>query len=79
MFHEKIAIALEGRQGLADVPEIEAPRRVIEYFNRGAQKGFDEAGYFMYQGVKVYEAGKVEETKLREPHPTDNMHWPRPK
>ena len=58
-FHETIAIAQEGRQA-DETPCVEVPRKVIDYYNRHAPKGFDMAGYFVYQGVKVYETGTTE-------------------
>lgn len=48
------------------VPEVEVPRRVIEYHNKGNIKGFDSVGYFVFNGVKVYEKGKKEEAKSKE-------------
>jgi len=42
-----------------EIPSVEVPRRVIEHYNRGnAIKSFDEAGYFIFNNVKVYESGK---------------------
>lgn len=40
------------------MPFVEAPRNIIEHFNRGRMDGFDEAGYFVHNGVRVYEEGK---------------------
>jgi hypothetical protein len=38
---------------------IEAPREIIEYFNRGRMiQAFDAVGYFIYHGVCVCETGK---------------------
>lgn len=47
-------------------PEVEAPRSVIEYYNRNNIKGFDDVGYFVIDGVRVYEMGKVDEAKRRD-------------
>lgn len=42
-----------------EMPVIETSRKIIDHFNRGpAQKGFDAVGYFVYEGVKVFEEGK---------------------
>lgn len=46
--------------------EVEVPRRVIEYYNKGNLTGFDKVGYFVYQNIKVYETGKKEESKAKE-------------
>ena len=65
LFHEKIAIAHETKEG-DQLPEIEVPRKIINYYNRHSIKGFDKAGYFIYQGVKVFEIGKREELRDRD-------------
>lgn len=49
-----------------DIPEIEAPRSVVEYYNRKNLEGFDSVGYFIYEGVKVYEAGKMQDAKKKD-------------
>ena len=49
-----------------ELPALEVDRRIIEHFNRGNLGGFDSVGYFVYQGVKVYEVGKREEAEVRE-------------
>lgn len=46
------------------VPCLEAPRAIVEHFLKTPAdlKNFDgPVGYFLYQGVKVYEAGKRRE------------------
>lgn len=48
------------------LPEIEASRRIVEHFNRNSLKGFDDVGYFIMDGVKVFEEGKTEEAKKRD-------------
>lgn len=48
------------------IPEIEAPRVVVEFYNKANLKGFDDVGYFIFQGIKVFEEGKVEEAKIRD-------------
>jgi hypothetical protein len=65
MFHEKVAIALESREG-QETPAIEVPRKVIDYYNRHSLDGFDKAGYFIYKGVKVFETGKREQFEKRD-------------
>lgn len=43
------------------LPWVEAPREVIQYYNRGKMlKGFDDVGYFVMQNTRVYEVGKRE-------------------
>ena len=64
-FSELIARALEAKKE-KETPEIEVPRRVVEYFNKTNLKGFDEVGYFVFNGVKVYERGKKEEAKRKD-------------
>lgn len=50
-----------------DMPWVEAPREVIEHYNKGSIKGFDNGPlYFVFQGVKVYEKGRRNEARLRE-------------
>lgn len=40
---------------------VEAPREIIEHFNRGKLlKAFDRAGYFIFNGAAVCEEGKKE-------------------
>lgn len=49
-----------------EMPGVEADRKIIEHFNRGKMAGVDAVGYFVYEGVKVFEAGKREESERRE-------------
>ena len=66
-FLENVAGAMAmGPQDGEDMPWIEVTRDVLEHFNRGQMAGVDKAGYFVFQGVKVYEQGKREEAKLRD-------------
>lgn len=65
-FLEAIAIAVSGRQTIHEVPEIETSRAVIEHYNRGNISGFDNVGYFVFNNVKVFELGKVDEAKKRD-------------
>lgn len=53
----------EGATEDEDLPWIEAERPIIEHFNRGKMKDWDKTMFFIYHGVKVYEAGKREEAK----------------
>lgn len=46
--------------------DIEAPRKIILHFNRNNMKGFDSVGYFVYDTVKIYEAGRKEEAKKQD-------------
>ncbi len=42
------------------MPYVEAPRVIIEFYNKGttALKAIAETGYFIFHNVKVYEEGK---------------------
>lgn len=64
-FLEDVSIALAEKVG-AEIPEITAPRSVIEYYNRGNLKGFDEVGYFVFNNVKVFDPTHMEASKRRE-------------
>lgn len=48
------------------MPWIETSRKVIEFYNRGNIAGFDQAGYFVMNGVRVYETGKRAEFVTRD-------------
>ncbi len=65
-FAERVAVAKETNPDPKALPEIEVPRRVINHFNLRSMKGFDEAGYFVYNGVKVFETGKLEAIRARD-------------
>lgn len=41
-----------------EMPGIEASRKIVEHFNRGRMAGIDSVGYFIYEGVKVFEEGR---------------------
>jgi len=56
------------------VPCVEASRKIVEFYNRANIKGFDKAGYFMFQGVKVYEKGKREEADARDNRSTEEVN-----
>lgn len=43
------------------MPWIEAPRKVIEFYNRGKMEGFESSGFFVLGGCRVYEEGKRDE------------------
>ncbi len=47
-------------------PKLEVAHKIVEHFNRGRMEGVKEAGYFVYQGVKVYAEGKKEEAETRD-------------
>lgn len=64
-FHDQVTIAVSDRIG-REVPEIEVERKVLEHFNRGRMKGIDDVGYFIYQGVKCYEKGKMEDAQRKD-------------
>lgn len=49
-----------------DMPYIEAPRDVVEHYNKHNMKGFDGGPlYFIFNGVKVYEEGRRIESLKR--------------
>lgn len=81
-FMERVAIAKDaaGAPGPGrELPEIEVPRRVIAHFNRQSMKGFDDVGYFIYQGVKVFEFGKREEAARRDARTMEQVNHPNSK
>lgn len=49
-----------------EMAAVEAPRKIIEHFNRGRMDGIDTVGYFVYEGVKVFEEGKRESAEAKE-------------
>lgn len=54
-----------------EAPVVETSRKIIDHFNAGrAQEGFNRAGYFVYDGVRVCEHGKTEEVLMRESRDT---------
>lgn len=64
-FLEQVATAAsEGSSD--DIPHVEAPRKIVEYINRGKVKSFDEVGWCVFNGVKVFEMGKRQEVLDRE-------------
>lgn len=61
-----------------DMPWVEAPREIIEQYNRNSMKGFEEGPlYFVFQGVKVYEAGRREEAIKRNSLTLEKKLFPR--
>lgn len=60
-FLTKVSQPAELEADYDKVPCVEAPRSIIEHFLRSPAeiKNFDSSvGFFMFQGVKVYEEGK---------------------
>lgn len=59
-FHSDIEIEkLVAQDNGESMAVVEAPREIIEHFNRGKMvKAFDRAGYFIYNGAAVCEEGK---------------------
>ncbi len=53
--------AAEGKLEGEDLPWVEADRSVIEHFNRGKMKDWENSLFFIYNDVKVYEKGKKDE------------------
>lgn len=58
-FHDSLLVAKSSALP-GEMPDIETSREIAAYFNRGNLKGLDAAGYFVLNGVKVYEAGRRE-------------------
>lgn len=65
-FFENVGAAIGLGPQDEDMPWTEAPRSVLEHFNRGKMKGIDDVGYFIYQGCRVYEDGKHDEALGRD-------------
>ena len=62
MFLDSVSRAkMMGINAGEQLPSMEANRKIIEYYNRENLAGFDEVGYFTFNGVNVYELGKKEE------------------
>lgn len=62
-FHSDLEIEkLIAQDNGLPIAVVEAPREIIEHFNRGKLiKAFDKVGYFIYNGVAVCETGKKEQ------------------
>jgi hypothetical protein len=69
-----VSIALAGAEK-GKLPAIEATRKVIEHYNRGKLAQFDEAHYFVFGGVKVFEEGKREEAERKEGRTSQDIVW----
>lgn len=54
--------------------EVEAPLEVIKHF---MPQGLGESEYFWFQGVKVYEKGKKEESQKREAQTLEEINFPK--
>lgn len=66
-FLDDVSVALSmGPEEGEPIPEIEADLKVITHFNKNGMKDWNKALYFIYHGVKVYEAGKKEIAKRME-------------
>lgn len=64
-FHADLEIEkLMAQENGITLPIVEAPRKIIEHFNRGKLlKAFDAVGYFLYQGACVCEQGKKDKVE----------------
>lgn len=63
-FQDDVAVALvEGPSPEDDLPLIETERAVIEFYNKGAMKQFDEAGYFIFRDCRVCEIGNSQKVR----------------
>lgn len=65
-FLESVDIAIANSTG--GIPVVETSRKIVEFYNRANISGFDDVGYFIFKGVKVYELGRRAEADKR-----DNM------
>ena len=73
-FLENIAVAKTmGAPGIS--PEIEASRKIVELYNKANLKGFDDVGYFLFEGVKVFESGRADEAKKKEAVTTEERNF----
>jgi hypothetical protein len=62
-FLEDVAHAMSMKEDSLDTPEIEAPKEIIDHYNR---QGLGPAKYFIFQGVKVYLEGTMAEVQKTE-------------
>lgn len=63
-FAEDIQIAkMQGPEEGDDIPFVEAPRHVIENYNRGRMADFDKIGYWIFQDCRICETGKSGEVR----------------
>lgn len=73
-FMEDVAYAISGKPaGEVEMPWLEAPRVLIEYFNKGKMAGFEDVQYFVFSGVKVAEEGKLEEAQIKDSRSTEQV------
>jgi hypothetical protein len=64
-FLDKAILALdESKPGY--LPYVETNLKVIQHYNRGSMDGFNDAGYFVFQGVKVILEGTRAEVERKE-------------
>lgn len=56
---------------------IEASRKVCEHYNRHNLKGFEQAGYFIFNGVKVYEKGKKNAADTKDRRTMEEINHPK--
>lgn len=75
LFLEAVANAVSLGPREEALPYIEAPRVIIEYINRGKLEGFDQVGYCIFNGCKVYEVGKREEALRRDSLTTEQRNF----
>jgi hypothetical protein len=66
-FLDDVSVALNmGPENGEALPEIEADLKVIKHFNKTGMTGWDKSYCFIYNNVKVYEAGKKDIAKRME-------------
>ena len=59
LFIGEVAVASQLPEG-----QVQASREIIEHYNPGTlMAGFEKVGYFMLNGVRVFEKGKVDTSK----------------
>ncbi len=66
-FLDDVAQAMiDGAEAGEALPSVETSREIVQYYNKTNMAGFDTAGYFIFQGVKVYEKGTKEAVDKRD-------------
>lgn len=49
-----------------EMPAIEATYKICHHLNRASFQGVEQAGYFVYEGVKVFIEGRRQEAERRD-------------
>lgn len=65
-FLDKVALAGMNKRP-NEMPVVEASKKVIKHYNRGSMfQGFETAGYFIFNGVKVVLEGTMSDVDKKE-------------